>query len=299
MRKVSIMLAALALFTGHAAAQTDFPSRPITIIVPFAAGGPTDTVARLIAESMTQTLGQQVIVENAGGAGGTIGATRVARAKPDGYTLLLHHIGHATSATLYRKLPYDPAKDFAGIGLITDVPMTLIAKPDFGPGNIGELIAHLKANKEKVTLANAGLGSVSHLCGMLLQEAVGAQMTTVPYRGTGPAMNDIMGGQVDLVCDQTTNTTGPISAGKVKAYAVTTRDRLKTLPNLPTLESVREHHAGLQSLRSMRRIEARRRKASALQLRFSQSLASRRQRFSQAMVRSTIQRFGRTTNPFA
>jgi len=236
MRKVSIMLAALALFTGHAAAQTDFPSRPITIIVPFAAGGPTDTVARLIAESMTQTLGQQVIVENAGGAGGTIGATRVARAKPDGYTLLLHHIGHATSATLYRKLPYDPAKDFAGIGLITDVPMTLIAKPDFGPGIIGELIAHLKANKEKVTLANAGLGSVSHLCGMLLQEAVGAQMTTVPYRGTGPAMNDIMGGQVDLVCDQTTNTTGPISAGKVKAYAVTTRDRLKTLPNLPTLD---------------------------------------------------------------
>jgi tripartite-type tricarboxylate transporter receptor subunit TctC len=132
MRKVSIMLAALALFTGHAAAQTDFPSRPITIIVPFAAGGPTDTVARLIAESMTQTLGQQVIVENAGGAGGTIGATRVARAKPDGYTLLLHHIGHATSATLYRKLPYDPAKDFAGIGLITDVPMTLIAKPTSG-----------------------------------------------------------------------------------------------------------------------------------------------------------------------
>jgi len=236
MRKVSIMLAALALFTGHAAAQTDFPSRPITIIVPFAAGGPTDTVARLIAEGMTQTLGQQVIVENAGGAGGTIGATRVARAKPDGYTLLLHHIGHAMSATLYRKLPYDPAKDFAGIGLMTEVPMTLIAKPDFGPGNIGELIAHLKANKEKVTLANAGLGSVSHLCGMLLQEAVGAQMTTVPYRGTGPAMNDIMGGQVDLVCDQTTNTTGPISAGKVKAYAVTTRDRLKTLPNLPTLD---------------------------------------------------------------
>jgi len=236
MRIVSIMLAALALFMGHPVAQTDFPSRPITIIVPFAAGGPTDTVARLIAESMTQTLGQQVIVENAGGAGGTIGATRVARAKPDGYTLLLHHIGHATSATLYRKLPYDPAKDFAGIGLITDVPMTLIAKPDFGPGNVGELIAYIKANKEKVTLANAGLGSVSHLCGMLLQEAVGAQMTTVPYRGTGPAMNDIMGSQVDLVCDQTTNTTGPISAGKVKAYAVTTRDRLKTLPNLPTLD---------------------------------------------------------------
>ena len=235
MRTFSIILAALALFMGPAAAQTDYPNRVITMIVPFAAGGPTDTVARLLAESMTQTLGQQVIVENAAGAGGTIGAGRVARAKPDGYTLFLHHIGHATSAALYRKLPYDPAKDFAGIGLITDVPMTLIARPNFEPGNIGDLIAHIKANKDKVTLANAGLGSVSHLCGMLLQEALGTQVTTVPYKGTGPAMNDIMGSQVDLVCDQTTNTTGPISAGKVKAYAVTTSNRLKTLENLPTL----------------------------------------------------------------
>jgi tripartite-type tricarboxylate transporter receptor subunit TctC len=206
------------------------------MIVPFAAGGPTDTVARLLAESMTQTLGQQVIVENAAGAGGTIGAGRVARSKPDGYTLFLHHIGHATSAALYRKLPYDPAKDFAGIGLITDVPMTVIGRPNFEPANVKDLIAHIKANKDKVTLANAGLGSVSHLCGMLLQEALGTQVTTVPYKGTGPAMNDIMGSQVDLVCDQTTNTTGPIGSGKVKAYAVTTPQRLKTLQDLPTLD---------------------------------------------------------------
>jgi tripartite-type tricarboxylate transporter receptor subunit TctC len=221
---------------GPAAAQTDYPNKVITMIVPFAAGGPTDTVARLLAESMTQTLGQQVIVENAAGAGGTIGAGRVARSKPDGYTLFLHHIGHATSAALYRKLPYDPAKDFAGIGLITDVPMTVIGRPNFEPANVKDLIAHIKANKDKVTLANAGLGSVSHLCGMLLQEALGTQVTTVPYKGTGPAMNDIMGSQVDLVCDQTTNTTGPIGSGKVKAYAVTTLQRLKTLQDLPTLD---------------------------------------------------------------
>jgi tripartite-type tricarboxylate transporter receptor subunit TctC len=236
MRRFSIFLALLALFMGPAAAQTDYPNKVITMIVPFAAGGPTDTVARLLAESMTQTLGQQVIVENAAGAGGTIGAGRVARSKPDGYTLFLHHIGHATSAALYRKLPYDPAKDFAGIGLITDVPMTVIGRPNFEPANVKDLIAHIKANKDKVTLANAGLGSVSHLCGMLLQEALGTQVTTVPYKGTGPAMNDIMGSQVDLVCDQTTNTTGPIGSGKVKAYAVTTPQRLKTLQDLPTLD---------------------------------------------------------------
>src|SRR5215204_2054730 len=236
MHKLSILSAILALFMGSAAAQTDYPNRVITLIVPFAAGGPTDTVARLLAESMTQTLGQQVIVENATGAGGTIAAARVARAKPDGYTLLIHHIGQATSAVLYRKLPYNPAADFAGIGLITDVPMVIVGRPNLPPATVEDLIDYIKANKDKVTLANAGLGAVSHLCGMLLQEALATQMTTVPYKGTGPAMNDIMGSQVDLLCDQTTNTTGPIGSGKVKGYAVTTRERLKTLPNLPTLD---------------------------------------------------------------
>jgi tripartite-type tricarboxylate transporter receptor subunit TctC len=236
MRKFSITLAVLALFLGPAGAQTDYPNRVITMLVPFAAGGPTDVVARLLAESMTQTLEQQVIVENATGAGGTIAATRVARAKPDGYTLLIHHIGQATSAALYRKLPYDPAKDFAGIGLITDVPMVIVGRPNLPPSNVAELIDYIKANKDKIALANAGLGAVSHLCGMLLQEALGTQMTTVPYKGTGPAMNDIMGSQVDILCDQTTGATRPINAGRVKAYAATTLERLKILPDLPTLD---------------------------------------------------------------
>jgi tripartite-type tricarboxylate transporter receptor subunit TctC len=236
MRKLTIIAAALALFTGAAAAQTDYPSRTITVIVPFAAGGPTDTVARLVAESMTRTLGQQVNIENVGGAGGTLGARRVATAKPDGYTLLLHHIGQATSASLYRKHPYDPGTAFTGIGLITDVPMTIVARPDFPANSVAELIEYIKTRKQDVTLANAGVGAVSHLCGMLLQEALGTQVTTVPYKGTGPAMTDIMGSQVDILCDQTTNTTSQIKSGKVKAYAVTTTERLASFPDLPTLD---------------------------------------------------------------
>ena len=236
MHKLTIIAATLALLAGSAVAQSDYPTRPITVIVPFAAGGPTDTVARLVSESMTRTLGQQVLVENVAGAGGTLGARRVATADPDGYTLLLHHIGLATSASLYRKLPYDPASAFAGIGLITDVPMTVVGRSDLEPSSIGELIAYIKANKEQVTLAHAGVGAVSHLCGVLLQDALATKVTTVPYKGTGPAMTDIMGGQVDLLCDQTTNTTGPIKAGKVKAYAVTTPERVATLPDLPTLD---------------------------------------------------------------
>jgi tripartite-type tricarboxylate transporter receptor subunit TctC len=236
MRRLTLIAAALALFTGTAAAQSDYPTRPITVIVPFTAGGPTDTVARLVAEPMTRSLGQQVIIENVGGAGGTLGARRVATADPDGYTLLLHHIGQATSASLYRKLSYNPAKDFAGIGLITDVPMTIISRPNFPANSSAELIETIKTKKQDITLANAGVGAVSHLCGMLLQSALGVQMTTVPYKGTGPAMTDILGSQVDILCDQTTNTTGHINTGKVKAFAVTTKERLKTLPNLPTMD---------------------------------------------------------------
>jgi tripartite-type tricarboxylate transporter receptor subunit TctC len=225
----------LAAVAAVAAAQ-DFPNKPITIIVPFAAGGPTDTVARLVAQSMTTNLKQQVIVENAGGAGGTIGANKVAKAKPDGYTLLLHHIGHTTAPSLYRKLPYDTLNDFEPIGLITDVPMTIISKKDFAPKDMKELVAYVKANKDKVTYANAGVGSASHLCGMLFMTAIQTELTTVPYKGTGPAMNDILGGQVDFMCDQTTNTTGQIKAGKVKVYAVTTPKRVPSLPDVPTMQ---------------------------------------------------------------
>ncbi|MEP9353907.1 tripartite tricarboxylate transporter substrate-binding protein [Xanthobacter sp. KR7-65] len=231
----TLALAAALGFAGAASAQ-DYPNRPITMVVPFAAGGPTDTVARLVAESMSKTLGQQVLVENVGGAGGTRGAGQVAKAAPDGYTVLLHHIGQATAATLYRKLPYNPATDFEAVGLVTAVPMTMIAKTGLAPQSTPELVSFVKANKDKVTYGNAGVGSASHLCGMLFMSAVGAQMTTVPYQGTGPAMNDLVGGQIDLMCDQTTNTTGQIKGGKVKVYAVTTKDRVKSLAEVPTFQ---------------------------------------------------------------
>jgi tripartite-type tricarboxylate transporter receptor subunit TctC len=219
-----------------AASAQDYPNRTITVIVPFSAGGPTDTVTRLIALSMSKTLGQTMIVENAAGAGGTIGVEKVAKAKPDGYTLLLMHIGTSTSVSLYRNLRYDPVKDLAGIGLVTDVPMTFIGKKDFPPKDMKELIAYVKANKDKVTYANAGIGAASHLCGMLFMTAIGTDLTTIPYKGTGPAMTDLMGGQVDFMCDQTTNTTPQIKGGKVKAYAVTTKKRVPSLPDLPTMQ---------------------------------------------------------------
>lgn len=234
MRFAPIALAAALLIGVASAPAQDYPTRPVTMVVPFAAGGPTDTVARLVAQSMSKTLGQQVVVENVGGAGGTIGAARVAKADPDGYTLLLHHIGQATSATLYRKLSYNAKTDFAPVGLVTDVPMTIVARKDFPAKDLKELVAYVKANPDKVTLANAGVGAASHLCGMLFMQALATPLTTVPYKGTGPAMNDLVAGQVDLLCDQTTNTTGQIKGGAVKAYAVTTPTRVASLPDLPT-----------------------------------------------------------------
>lgn len=227
------MLALGLSFAGSALAQ-DYPTKPITVVVPFSAGGPTDTVARLVAEVMSQDLGQQVVVQNVGGAGGTLGAGQVATAPNDGYTLLLHHIGMSTAPTLYRSLPYDPTKDFAPIGLITSVPMTLVARKDFEPNTLAELMDYIKANGENVTYAHAGIGSASQLCGMLLMDALDTQMTTVPYQGAGPAMTDIIGGQIDMICDQTTNTTSQIQAGEVKAYGVTSMQRLGNLPDLPT-----------------------------------------------------------------
>jgi tripartite-type tricarboxylate transporter receptor subunit TctC len=219
-----------------AATGQDFPSRTITVVVPFTAGGPTDTVARLISQSMTKALGQPVIVENVAGAGGTIGVEKVAKAKSDGYTLLLMHIGISTSPSLYRNLRYDPQKELDPVGLVTDVPMTIVAKKDFPPNDMKALVAYVKANKDKVTYANAGMGAASHLCGMLFMSAIETEVTTVPYKGTGPAMTDLIGGQVDFMCDQTTNTTPQIKGGKVKGYAVTSKARLKSLPDLPTVD---------------------------------------------------------------
>ena len=231
-----LVLGCAMLAAALTASAQDYPTRTISVVVPFAAGGPTDTVARLIAQSMGKTLGHVMIVENAAGAGGTIGVEKVATAKPDGYTILLMHIGISTAPSLYRNLRFDPQKNLEPIGLITDVPMTFIARKDFPPKDFKDLIAYVKANKDKVTYANAGVGAASHLCGMLFMTAIQTDLTTVPYKGTGPAMTDLIGGQVDFLCDQTTNTTPQIKGGKVKAYAVTTKTRVKSLPDLPTAD---------------------------------------------------------------
>jgi len=232
------LLATLAI-AATTAAFAEYPEKQITIVVPFAAGGPTDKVARDLAEALRKPLGNAIVViDNTGGAGGTLGATKVARAPADGYTLLLHHIGMATSPALYRSLQYKTLEDFEYLGMINEVPMTLIGKPALAANNYAELLKWLEANKGKVNLANAGIGAASHLCGLLLQQSLKIDMQTVPYKGTAPAMNDLLGGQVDIMCDQTTNTTGQIEAGKVKAFAVTTPKRLSTpaLAKLPTLD---------------------------------------------------------------
>jgi tripartite-type tricarboxylate transporter receptor subunit TctC len=237
MIKMFLKIAVCIALLGASQLQAQqYPTKVITMIVPFAAGGPTDTVARLIAQPMSTVLKQQVIVENVVGAGGTVAANRVAHAAPDGYTIFIHHIGHSTAPALYRKLPYNSITDFEPIGLVNEVPMTLVAKKDFPAKDLKELIAYVKANKDKVNYANAGLGAASHLCGMLFMSAIQTEVTTVPYNGTGPAMNDLLGGQVDFMCDQTTNTTSQIKAEKIKVYGVTTKKRVPSLPNVPTMD---------------------------------------------------------------
>jgi tripartite-type tricarboxylate transporter receptor subunit TctC len=233
------ILASAALAVLSASVAAAYPEKPVTIVVPFAAGGPTDKVARDLAEVMRKGLsGQTVIIENVGGAGGTLGAAKVAKANPDGYTLLLHHIGMATSPALYRNLPYKTLDDFEYVGMVNEVPMTLIGRSTLPANNFAELRKWVDANKGKINLANAGLGAASHLCGLLFQQSMAVDMTTVPYKGTAPAMTDLLGGQVDLMCDQTTNTTQQIESGKVKAFGVTTSKRLTTpaLAKLPTLD---------------------------------------------------------------
>lgn len=235
-----LMLAAAVLpfvVATPVAAQNNWPSKPITVVVPYAAGGPTDTVARLTALGLSRQLNNHtVVVENATGAGGTIGANRVATAEPDGHTLLVHHVGISTAATLYRKLPYDTKTAFAPIALLTDSAMTIIAREDFPPSTLPDLITYLRQQKEKVSYGNAGIGAASHLCGMLMMSAMGVQLNTVGYRGNAPIMQDILGKQLDMTCDQATNTTGQIKAKKVKAYAITTKQRISDLPDLPTAD---------------------------------------------------------------
>lgn len=233
-----MLLAAVSAFAATGAWAQAYPEKPVTIVVPFAAGGPTDKVARDFAEALRKPLGNAtIVIENVGGAGGTLGATKVAKAAPDGYTLLLAHIAIATSPALYRTLQYK-TEEFEYLGMINEVPMTLIGRPTLPANNYAELLKWIEANKGKINLANAGLGAASHLCGLLFQSMLKVDMTTVPYKGTGPAMTDLIGGTVDIMCDQTTNTTSQIEGGKVKAYAVTTAKRLTTpaLAKLPTLD---------------------------------------------------------------
>ncbi len=235
--KRCLALAALSLaFVSGAQAQAFPDNKPVTMVVPFAAGGPTDVVARMLAIPMGKALGTTVTVENTVGAGGTIASARVARSAPTGHTIYLHHMGMATAVSLYRKLSFDPLKDFEYIGQVVDVPMTMLARKDFPANNYAELINYIKTNKDKVSLANAGLGAVSHLCGLLFMSSIGVDLTTVPYKGTGPAMNDLLGGQVDLLCDQTTQTVPMIKENRIKVYGVTTLKRLSALPNVPTLD---------------------------------------------------------------
>ena len=238
-------LVALALSTAvFAASAQDFPSKPITFVVPFAAGGPTDTVARQLAESMRKHLNNAtIVVDNAAGAGGTIGANKVARAVPDGHTLLVWHIGMAATPALYRKLPFKPLEDFEYLGIINDVPMTLVGKPQLPANTYRDFENYIRANQGKLNLGHAGLGSASHLCGLMWQYAVklDKSMTTIAYRGTGPAMNDLIAGTIDVMCDQTTNTTQQIEAGRIKAFAVTTAKPLSDHPLLkyyPTLQEM-------------------------------------------------------------
>ena len=229
---------ALALFAGASMTSAQYPTKPITMLVPFAAGGPTDIVARVMAQAMTKPLGQTVIVENKPSNGGILAPEQLTKSAPDGYTILIHHIGMSTAPFLYRTLRYKPLEDFEYIGLINEVPMTIIARGNFPADNFKDFLTYIKANKAKVTYANAGLGAASHLCGMLFMSAIQTDFLTVPYKGTGPAMNDLLGNTVDFMCDQTTSTTSHIKSGKVKVFAVTTPKRVASLKDVPTLDEL-------------------------------------------------------------
>jgi tripartite-type tricarboxylate transporter receptor subunit TctC len=222
------------VLVGTATAQ-EFPSKPVMFTVPFSAGGPADVIARIIAHGMSKVLNQQFVVENTSGAGGTIGTAKVAAATPDGYSLLVMHVTHAANVAFYPNLRYDPVKDFEPIGLVAESPMALVARKDFPANNFEELVGYLRTNGEKITYGFAGIGSASHLCSLLLFHAIETTVAGVPYKGTAPALNDLMGGHLDIMCDQTINVLQPAAGGLIKAYAATTPQRLKVAPDLPTI----------------------------------------------------------------
>ncbi|MDC7786417.1 tripartite tricarboxylate transporter substrate-binding protein [Rhodoplanes sp. TEM] len=233
-RALAVALVAVPAMAAAASAQS-FPNRPITMVMPYSAGGPGDTITRLVAQGMTQTLKQQIVVDNTSGAGGSIGSAKVAQSAPDGHTLLMIHVSHATNPALYPKLPYDPIKDFEPIGLVVDLPAAFVARKDLPPRTFSEFLGYVKANGAKVNFAHAGIGSSAHLCGLLFASATGVEITSVPYRGAGPALNDMMGGRVDAMCDQIVNVVRHVEAGAIKGYAVTGSETAAALPNLPTV----------------------------------------------------------------
>jgi len=232
---VATIAAAALLATTPASAQSDYPNRPVTLTMPYAPGGPGDAITRLFAAALQKTLGQQVVVDNPAGASGSIGTAKVARARPDGYTLLMIHVSHATNAAMYRSLPYHPVDDFEPIGQATNGPMVIVARNGFPAGNLNEFTQYLRANAGKVSLAHAGVGSASHLCALMLMNAMKVRLNEIPYKGTGPALTDLVGGQVDVLCDQTSGTVPQVRAGKIRAYAAAGKARLPQLPDVPAI----------------------------------------------------------------
>ena len=243
LRTLRAMLALGLTAACLTAAAQDYPTQPITMVMPYAPGGPGDTITRVFAGAMQSTLGQQILVDNTAGASGTIGTGKVARAKPDGYTLLMIHVSHATNAAMFKGLPYHPVDDFEPIGRATSGPMVIVARNGFPANDLAEFVAYLKAQPTKVSLAHAGVGSASHLCGLMMMNALGVQLNEIPYKGTAPALNDLMGGQVDVLCDQTSGTVPAVKGGKIKAYAAAGKARLPSLPEVPAVTE-----AGVQGL---------------------------------------------------
>jgi tripartite-type tricarboxylate transporter receptor subunit TctC len=230
-RTLAFLLLALPCIPAFA---QDYPSRPITMIVPFSAGGPGDVIARILGTAMSATLKQSFVIENVVGAGGTLGTNRVAKAPADGYTLLLMHVGQATAPALYAKLPFDPVGDFSMIGLVTDVPMILVTRPNFPAKDMKELVARIRSEGDKITFGNVGLGSASQLCGLMFMSTTDTKLTPVYYKGGGPALNDVIAGHIDVYCDPATGPTPHIQSGTIKGYAITSKKRISTLPNVPT-----------------------------------------------------------------
>lgn len=235
LRFVRTALGLLLAATAFQAWAQDFPNRPITMVMPYAAGGPGDTITRLFAGAMQKHLGQQIVVDNTAGASGSIGTAKVARSQPDGYTLLMIHVSHATNLSMFKSLPYHPVDDFEPIGRATSGPMVIVARNDFPAKNLNDFVAYLKANGEKVSLAHAGVGSASHLCGLMMMNALGVKLNEIPYKGTAPALTDLIGGQVDILCDQTSGTVPSVKSGRIKAYASAGKARLPQLPEVPAI----------------------------------------------------------------